>query len=95
MRMIICSLSELRKRHEATKEYECYNYLVETQKNMLETIEKSLTEKNQDDVYIESYEYDMFQLAVEPKESLEKMINMFGEDEVANTFKNLIQKDII
>lgn len=37
----------------------------------------------------------MFQLAVEPKEALEKMINMFGEDEVANTFKNLIQKDII
>ena len=95
MSMVICSLSELRKRHEVAKKYDCYNYLVETQKNMLETIEKSLTEENQDDVYIEGFEYDMFKLAVEPKESLEKMINMFGEDEVANTFKNLIQKDII
>lgn len=95
MSMVICSLSELRKRHEVAKKYECYNYLAETQKNILETIEKSLTEENQDDVCIESYEYDMFQLAVEPKEALEKMINMFGADEVANTFKNLIQKDIL
>lgn len=41
MRMIICSLSELRKRHEVTKEYECCNYLAETQKNIMDNMKKA------------------------------------------------------
>ena len=95
MGMVICSISDLKRKHELAKKYECYSDLVVEQARILAEIEESMTSKvdvDIDETCLESYEYSAFSQVKEPQELLMNLVECFGAEVMYDSIKSIINE---
>lgn len=90
MSMVITSKKLLEERHNITKMYQGLHHLLENQESVLAEIKDNVSEE-QDDVCLEGYEYNYFNVLT-PKEALSILFSNYGKENVLTAIEELTSK---
>lgn len=89
MSIVITTKSHLKKVHEISKKYPAFSSFVPEQKRVLDNIQKYSPNAHGNDVAIDSADMKYFEVET-PKEALNKLVELYGEEEMMPLIKELI-----
>lgn len=89
MSIVITTKSHLKKFHEISKKYPAFSSFVPEQKRVLDNIQKYSPNAHGNDVAIDSADMKYFEVET-PKEALNKLVELYGEEEMMPLIKELI-----